>query len=211
MLKDSIKKIGRAGVLLSSFSLKDMPNAKKILVVWLTHEDHVKRIAASIKGMLPDAAIFILTSEANREFVEREMQNCELILPAVNTRRFRYARQLYRFRKEGFDCILLTKLDVSVLFITLACHKAQVLLNNIWNEWYAVRLRRLSELFMLSDDTRRQLSIRAAKKAGFPILANFFKFCFMAAAYSYLFLKVACISIRNIIKAPFRFKIKEGL
>jgi len=207
LLKRYLKKIGRWFILLHSYHISNNPAPVNILIVWITYDNHIKNILKEIKEKFKSPEIFILTSEANRGFVETEMPDCELILPAVNTKIFRYARQLFRFRKDRFDLMILTKLDISITFSASLYYKIPILLNNIWGEWYTLSLRKVSELFILSEDTKRQrLMIRPIATEQKRLFMGRIRDCFHTIlAHISLFINVTFILIKVLIRNLVRF------
>lgn len=204
LIKKYLKKAGRWLMFLDFSALDSASEPKSVLVVWLTHGVHLKQIVGDIKKKLPNSNVYVLTGEGNRDFIETEMPDCELILPAVNTKRFRYARQLFRFRKESFDAIVLTKLDISVVFIAIYYFRIPVYLSNVWREWYRVRLRRVSEIFMLSDDTMQQRSVGLIKGNKGYFFINLYRLAYSFIAHIGLFIKVTFLLIRNLLRTIFQ-------
>lgn len=106
----------------------------------------------SIKTLMrhfPKAQICILTFEYRKALLEKEFSNLKFIIVNEHSpvQRYQIARDMFKIRKRRFDFVLLLSLDISPLLVSLLFLNSNVILYNQWGQWWAIKLRRIGELF----------------------------------------------------------------
>ncbi|MFA5388681.1 MAG: hypothetical protein WC312_02875 [Candidatus Omnitrophota bacterium] len=136
-------------------------------------------IIKGVKEKFRNADLVILAFEDKEDFLRENFPGADIIVPGDNGR-YRLAIKLFSLLRRRYAYIILSSLDISLVFISVFFGRRQVLLFNRWFEWYRVRRKTLMDIILRAQSadknhrkTNRGLKdvIKSAGRA-FIILSN---------------------------------------
>lgn len=122
--------------------------------------NNLSLIISDVKKRFLNAKITVLTFYDKESFVKEKFPEIEVIIPSSWLRNMRHqlAVQLFILLKQRYNFIILSSLNVTLLFLSMSFGKSQVFLHNRWLQWYKIRARTVGDVFRgaKSADTNRR-------------------------------------------------------
>ena len=89
----------------------------------------------------PDITLLTL-AERKQDFINAFAQ-MKLVVVGESNNRNSLASQMYRMRKDKFNYVVLTALDIIPILISFLFFRVKVLLYNRWHQWWSLRFRNI--------------------------------------------------------------------
>ncbi|MCX5713914.1 MAG: hypothetical protein NT033_03705 [Candidatus Omnitrophica bacterium] len=147
-MKHFLRKIGKFIIILSQ---KDEHQVRQsVLVVdggHLSAEDFAL-IVTNAKDKFRNANLVVLTQQDREDFIKNNFPEAEIIsaekIAKINN--FKLAISLVLLLRKNYKFIVLSTLDASLVFISLAFGRCPVFLRNRWEEWHSLRQKSILDV-----------------------------------------------------------------
>jgi len=141
-IKDVIKSFGRIFVILCELK-EDVKTRILIQDNGYTETGYILTAVRKIGEIFinPDITLLTLT-ERKQDFINAFAQ-MKLVVLGENNNRDSLAAQMYRMRKDKFNYVVLTALDIIPILISFLFFRVEVLLYNRWHQWWSLRFRNI--------------------------------------------------------------------
>jgi len=151
-IKKKIKNIGKIFIALKQESEGII--GQSVLIVdngysWL---GYLNSAIEGIRNSFPKAEISLLTFPERKSNLQKDFPSLNYILPSrrLRPKACQIVLQMLKLRKKKFNFITLLSLDVIPLIVALVFLKGKVTLCNQWEQWWSIRIRKITELFKVT-------------------------------------------------------------
>jgi hypothetical protein len=142
-IKDVIKSLGRIFVILSKVRDEDIKSRILIEDNGYTEVGHVITAVRRAEEFFINPDITILTFTMRKQDFINSFPQMKLVIVGENGNRNSLAVQMYRMRKDKFNYLVLTALDIIPILISFLFFRVEVLLYNRWHQWWSLELRNI--------------------------------------------------------------------
>jgi|GEM_PF-2589878 len=183
-MNKALGRIGKFFVVLGQRQTKDM--RQDILLVdgsSILHNNFAL-IIKGVKEKFKNASLSVLTFRDKENFLKENFPDIEIIVPenrgVIN--KYCLAVKLFLLLKRNYSFIILSSLDISLVFVSMVFNRRPVIIYNRWFEWYRIRYRTFLDILLRvknADKNRRVInrSIQDTVKSigrSFVILSNLY-------------------------------------
>jgi len=142
-IKDAIKSFGRIFAILSDVKGEDIKSRILIQDNGYTESGYILTAVRKVGEIFINPDITLLTlAERKQDFINAFAQ-MKLVMVGENDNRNSLAVQMYRMRKDKFNYLVLTALDIIPILISFLFFRVEVLLYNRWHQWWSLELRNI--------------------------------------------------------------------
>lgn len=141
--KDLVKSFGRIFVVLLDVKGEDI--ASRVLLVDNRHSElgYVLTALRRAEEIIINPVISILTFRSRKEHFNNIPGSVKTVILDDSSNRPGLAYNIYRMRKNKFNFILLTSLDISSMAVSFIFFRARILLYNKFHQWWNLRLKNI--------------------------------------------------------------------
>jgi hypothetical protein len=107
-------------------------------------------IIKGVKEKFKNANLSVLTFKDKEGFLRENFPDIEIIVPKDKgiINKYRLAIELFSLLKREYSFIILSSLDISLVFVSIFFSRQPVFLYNRWFEWYRVRCRTFLDIIL---------------------------------------------------------------
>lgn len=142
-IKDIIKTFGRAFVILSDVNVEDIKSRILIQDNGYTETGYILTAVRKVGEIFINPDITLLTLMERKQDFINSFPQMKLVVVGENNNRNSLAIQMYRMRKDKFNYVVLTTLDIVPILISFLFFRADVLLYNRWHQWWSLDFRNI--------------------------------------------------------------------
>lgn len=162
-LKNLVSRIGNRFIHLSQVGEKILHQRNLIIDNGYADFEQIDRCLSNVNKVLPKSEIHVLTFPHRREHFIRNFPFINLCsIRRSLIKRYQLAINMWPMRKQRFDYIILSSLDISPLIISLVfMKKYKILLYNQWHQWWVIRLRTSKEIILFIPNLFLKVSLHS--------------------------------------------------
>ena len=142
-VQEWLRAAGRAVVLLTECAEQDVHIPVLFVDNGYTDIGHVSTGVRRTAEVIINPDITILTFAARKHYFENMFPHMKLVVLPDSDERFALARRMWRLRKNRFQRVVLTTLDISPIAVSFMRLRARTLLYNKWHQWWVLEPRDL--------------------------------------------------------------------
>lgn len=142
-LKDVVKSLGRIFVVFQYVKDKDITS--RVLLEDNRHSElgYVLTALRRAEEIIINPDITILTFHSRKEHFKNIPNSVKTVILDDSSNRLGLAYNIYRMRKNRFNFILLTSLDISPVAVSFFFFQARIMLYNKFHQWWSLRLKNI--------------------------------------------------------------------
>ncbi len=141
-IKDILKSLGRVFVHVADFREEDIKCRILVEDNGYTECGHVLTAVRKAQELFINPQITILTFARRKQDFTYNFPDKKVIV-CGGGHKYSLAVRMLKIRKERFNCVILSALDVSPILVSFFSFKAQVFLYNRWHQWFILGFRNL--------------------------------------------------------------------
>lgn len=146
-IKDVIRSFGRILVILCEVKEENIKSRILIQDNGYTEIGYILTAVQKIGEIFINPDITLLTIAERKQHFINSFPQMKLVAVGENNNRNSLAGQMYRMRKDKFNYVVLTTLDIAPILISFLFFRAEVLLYNRWHQWWSLRFRNILGYF----------------------------------------------------------------
>lgn len=172
------KKIGKSFFVLSQKNEQDIRQSVLLVDGRNILPNNFVLIIKGVKNKFKNARLVIITFPDKKELLKESFPDAQIIVPRdkLKTAKYQLAIEMFLSLRRKYNFIILSSLDISLLFVSLFFGRCQVFLHNKWLEWYKIRGR---TLFDILRGARSADINRVKKKKDIKQILKSFGRCFL--------------------------------
>lgn len=145
--KDVIRSFGRIFVILREVKEENIKSRILIQDNGYTEIGYILTAVRKVGEIFINPDITLLTIAERKQNFINSFPQMKLVAVGENNNRNSLAGQMYRMRKDKFNYVVLTTLDIAPILISFLFFRAEVLLYNRWQQWWSLRFRNILGYF----------------------------------------------------------------
>lgn len=184
-MKKILNNLGKVFVVLDQKQERDIRQGVLLVDGSSMLHNKLALIIKGVKEKFKNANLSVLTFKDKEVFLRENFPDIEIIIPKDKgiINKYRLALKLFSLLKREYSFIILSSLDISLVFVSMVFGRQPVFLYNRWFEWYRVRCRTLLDILLMAksvDKNRRKINrgiqdmIRSMGRS-FIILSNLYE------------------------------------
>ncbi len=142
-----IKPFGRIFVILCDVKEQDLKSRILIPDNGYTETGYILTAVRKAQEIFINPDITLLTIAKHKQDFINSFPRIKLVVVGENNNRNSLNSQMYRMRKDKFNYVILTALDIAPMLISFLCFRAEILLYNQWHQWWSLRNRNIFGYF----------------------------------------------------------------
>ena len=184
-MKEILKKIGRIFIVLDQKEERDIRQGVLLVDGSSILHNNFALIIKGVKKKFKNADLSVLTFKDKEGFLRENFPDVEIIIPEDRgvIGRYRLAIKLFSLLRRKYSFIVLSSLDISLVFVSIFFNRQPVFLHNRWFEWYRVRCRTFLDMLLRAksaDNNRRRINrgmqdVIKSMGRSFIILSNLYE------------------------------------
>jgi hypothetical protein len=161
-MRKLLSKIGKIFIELNQKNEDDIRQSVLIVDGSFILPNNFALIIKGVKKKFVNAKIVVLTFKDKAEFIKDNFPDAVTVVPeeGLNPKKYQLAIKLFYLLCNGFDFIVLSSLDISLLLVVAMFARCPIYLHNRWMEWHRIKKATLADLLHKpnrSDSKRRRL------------------------------------------------------
>jgi hypothetical protein len=162
-MKEILKKMGRIFMVLDQKEERDIRQGVLLVDGSSILHNNFALIIKGVKEKFKNANLSVLTFKDKEGFLKENFPDVEVIIPEDRgiISKYRLAIKLFSLLRRKYSFIILSSLDISLVFVSIFFSRQPVFLHNRWFEWYRVRCRTFLDMILRAksaDNNRRKIN-----------------------------------------------------
>jgi len=154
-MKKILNNLGKIFVVLDQKQERDIRQGVLLVDGSSILHNNFALIIKGVKEKFKNANLSVLTFKDKEGFLRENFPDIEIIVPEDKSviSKYRLAIKLFSLLKREYSFVILSSLDISLVFVSVFFGRQPVFLHNRWFEWYRVRCRTFLDIILRAQST----------------------------------------------------------
>lgn len=145
-IKGFLKNLGRVFVILTEPDAQEIKSGVLIEDNGYTDVNYILTAVRQVEMNFINPDTAILTFASRQAYFRNNFPEARIVIAQKNSR-YGLAQEMFHLRNSKFSYVVLTSLDISVVFVSMLFMKTKVLLYNRWHQWWSLSFRNIFGYF----------------------------------------------------------------